>query len=81
MVVRDFHLERVAVFPHEANSKLVINSYAELTLSFGLQSFKAVPGRNAKIVQPPCRIQEKKLSQGCANQARRKRSGFSGQPQ
>jgi len=81
MVVGDFHLERVPIFPYEANSKLIIDSYAELTFPFGLQSLKTVPGRNAKVIQTSCRIQQKKLSQGRANQARRKFSGLAGQPQ
>jgi len=81
MVIRDFDVERVAVFPYEANPELIIDPYAELPFTFGLQSLKAVPRRNAKVIQSSCRIQQKKLSQGCANQARRKLSGPSGQPQ
>jgi len=81
MVIRDFDLERVAVFPHEANPELIINSYAGLPFTVGLQSLEAVPRGNAKVIQSSRRIQQKKLSQGCANQARRKLSGLSGQPQ
>jgi hypothetical protein len=81
MVVRDFDVERIAVFPYEANAKLIIDSYAELSLTFGLQGLEAVSRWNAKIVQSPCCIQQKKLSQGCTNQARRKLSGFASQPE
>jgi hypothetical protein len=81
MVVGNFDLECVAVFPDKANPELIIDPYAELTISFGLQNFQAVPGRNAKIVQSPRRVQEKKLSQGCANQARRKLPRLPGRPQ
>ena len=54
MVIRDFDVEHIAVFPYEANPELIIDSYAELSLTFGLQSLKAVPGWNAKVVQSSC---------------------------
>ena len=50
MVVRDFDVEHIAVFPHEANPELITDSYAELSLTFSLQSLKAVPRRHAKVV-------------------------------
>jgi hypothetical protein len=80
VVVRDFDVERIAVFPYEANPKLIIYSNAELPFTFGLQSLQTVSGRNAKIVQSSSCIQQKKLSQRYANQARRKLSGFASQP-
>lgn len=80
MVIRDFYVEHVTVFPYEAKPELIVDPYTELSLTFGLQSLKAVPGRNAKIVQSSCCIHQKKLSQGRANQARRKLPGFTGQP-
>jgi hypothetical protein len=38
MVVRDFNIEGIAVFPYEADPKLIIDAYAELPFTFGLQS-------------------------------------------
>ena len=57
MVIRYFNLERIAVFPYKTNSELIIDAYAELPLTFGLQSLQAVPRWNAKIVQSSGRVQ------------------------
>jgi hypothetical protein len=57
MVVRYFNLERIAIFPYETNTELIINTYAELPLTFGLQSLQAVPRWNAKVVQSSGRVQ------------------------
>jgi hypothetical protein len=37
MIVRDFDVERVTIFPQEANPELIIDSYAELAFTFALQ--------------------------------------------
>jgi hypothetical protein len=38
MIIRDFNVERIAFFPHKANPELIIDPYAELAFTFGLQS-------------------------------------------
>jgi hypothetical protein len=81
MIIRDLDVKSIAIFPCETNPKLIINSDAELALTICLQGLQAVAGRNSQVVQSSCRVQQKKLSQSWANQARRKLSGFSRQPQ
>jgi hypothetical protein len=81
MIIRDLNVKGIAILPREAEPNLVVNPDAELALPTCLQSFQTVARRHPQVVQSSCSVQQKKLSQGWANQAGRKLSGFSCQPQ
>jgi hypothetical protein len=81
MIIGYLDVQGIAIFPRETNPELIIDSDAELPLAFCLQSLQAVAGRSSQVVQSSGRVQQKKLSQGWPNQARRELSGFSCQPQ
>ena len=57
MIIYYFHVLRSVVNPLEANPPLIINANRILSLAVTLQRLQPVTGRNAKIVQSPCRHQ------------------------
>ena len=53
MVISNFDVKNVAIFPRKTNPELIINSDAQLPLSFCLQSLQTVAGWNPKVIQTP----------------------------
>ena len=51
MVVRQFNVERIAVFPTKTDSVLIVDSNAVLSNPVPLQAFKPIPRGNSQIVQ------------------------------
>jgi hypothetical protein len=64
MIVRYFHIMRVAAFPAKTQAPLIINANAPLPLSVSRQSFQSVAGRNAQVIDYLCRIDRLKLAPG-----------------
>lgn len=48
MVVGDFDVVRVAVFPSEANAPLAVNAYAVLAFAVAGEGFEVIAGRNSE---------------------------------
>jgi hypothetical protein len=61
VVIHNLNVMRIAVTPREADAPLVIDSNAIRPRAVSLQQFKLIPGRHAKILQPPCLMQVQKL--------------------
>jgi hypothetical protein len=55
---------RSSFIPYKAYAPLVVDPDRVLPLPIGLQSFKAIAWRHAKIAQHPRLIQETQFSQG-----------------
>ncbi len=66
MVVREFDDFSTAIFPHEANSPLIIDANAELTHSVTVQFFEPVPGRHTQVIQHFGGIEYQQFSQSCS---------------
>jgi hypothetical protein len=64
MVIRDFHLERVAVPPPKADAPLAVDPDAMLAPSVPLEFFQPVGRRDPKVVQEGGIGQHSKLSKG-----------------
>lgn len=58
MVIDDFDLVRMVVFPNEANSPLVVDTDRMLPVPVALQRFKPVAGRHAEIVESLGNVQQ-----------------------
>jgi hypothetical protein len=63
MVVDDFHIVGVAIPPHEADTRLIIDSDAVLALALALQSFQPVSGGDTQIIQRHGGMQQEELFQ------------------
>jgi hypothetical protein len=64
MVVSDFDLIGVAVFPYKADSPLVVDPYTVLALSIPRELLKPVTRWGTKVLQGLCPIQDGELSEG-----------------
>ena len=62
MIVHDLNLRRSCVRPNEADSPLVVDSDAVLTLSTAFQRFELIAWGRAKEVQSLSRMNLRKLS-------------------
>lgn len=62
MVVRDFYFVSVRGAPFEANSVLIVDSYAVLTLAIAAQLRQPVPGWDPQIVQRQSAIEHGQLA-------------------
>ena len=51
MVVDDFDLVRVSVFPDEADAPLVVDANAVLTFPFSAKRFEAISRRHSQVIQ------------------------------
>jgi len=51
MVIDNFDLVGSVLFPQEADSPLLVDSYAELVFSIPAQFFKTIRGRNSQVAQ------------------------------
>jgi len=63
MIIDNLDAEGIAVLPPKANTQPVVNSDAVLTRTILRQNFQMVAGRNAKIIQVRCPVDQKQLSQ------------------
>jgi hypothetical protein len=61
VVINDFNIARVAVVPKKTNSKLVVDSHAELPNPIALQCLKPITGQR-KITQRSSPMNRPKLS-------------------
>ena len=72
MVIHNFNLIRITIFPIKAEAIPVINANAVSTFPIAPEALKAVAGWNSEIAQGPCSIQDLQLlesrsSQICGN--------------
>jgi hypothetical protein len=63
MVVRQFNVESIAVFPTKTDSVLIVDSTAVLSNPVPLQEFKSIPRGNSQIVQIVCTVQNPQFPQ------------------
>jgi len=61
MIVNNHNVQRIAVFPAKADSPLIVDSDAVLSLAIAFQGFKTVSGRNPKILQLDCTVHIKQF--------------------
>jgi len=64
VVVDNLYVIGVSISPDEADSPLIVYSYAMLPLPVGGQSFKSIPWRNTEIVNRRTPVKHPKLSEG-----------------
>jgi hypothetical protein len=64
VIVGDFHIEGITVFPAEANPPLIVDPDAVLTLSIPGKPFEAIPGRHSQIGQGIGCVEHEELPQG-----------------
>jgi hypothetical protein len=57
MIVGQFHIMCVAVFPAEADSVLIVHTDAELSSPIASQRFEVVAGRNPQLIERPHAMQ------------------------
>ena len=74
MVIDDFNVGRTARGPSETDSKLLIDSDAELTLPVALQGLEAVAGRDPEVFQDVGLVQLIQATPGTGPEIRR--AGF-----
>ena len=61
MVVHDFHLIRISILPQEADTPLIVDPDAVLTLSIAAQRLQAIPGRNRQVTKLGCGMDLRQL--------------------
>lgn len=66
MIVGDFHIQGVAVFPVKANPPLIVYPDAVLTLPIPGQLFQPIPRRNSQIGQSIGGVKHEELLQSRA---------------
>lgn len=71
VIVNNFNLVGVSVFPDEAQAVTVVNANAVLSFTVAMQFLQAVSGGNAQIVQIGSGIQDEQFPQGNSLQIRR----------
>jgi hypothetical protein len=77
VVVRDFNIVRISIGPPEADSILIVDTYAMLTSAIALQRLQPIPREYQEIVEFACGIDHPKLLQSptCATLKRPTRAG------
>ena len=66
VVVDDLDVERIGGAPDEADAPLVVDADAVLSGPVALERLEAIAGRNAKVGEGVCCIQDHELSKGDA---------------
>ena len=66
MVVDDLDVEGIRAAPHEADSPLIVDSNAVLSLPRSLQRLEAISGRDTKILQGDGPVQKQQFPARCA---------------
>jgi hypothetical protein len=64
MVIHDFDIKHLSIFPNKAHAPLVVDAYAPLPLAIGFQRFQPIPRRNTQIVQARCPMHHQQLALG-----------------
>jgi hypothetical protein len=64
MIIHDFDLLSAGIGPSETDPELVVDPDAVLSFPVAFKSFQAIPGRDAKVLQPPGYFQLPKLTPG-----------------
>jgi hypothetical protein len=62
VVVYDFNIVGIGVFPGEADAPLVIDADAVLPFSITLQSFQMIARRLLQVLQVPCAVEIEQLA-------------------
>ena len=62
MVIDDFHIKGILFAPHEANTPLIIDTYAVLSCSIARQLLKPIRRRNPQRIELRSRRKHLKLS-------------------
>jgi hypothetical protein len=65
MVIHNFHIAHIAIFPSEANSPLTIDANAVLPLTVAFQRFKLIAGRLPEILKGSDTMQIEQLRRAC----------------
>lgn len=63
MVINDLDIEGISIVPYEADSPLVVYSYAVLAFPGTFQLFKVIARRNLQVVETDGSMYLKQLSQ------------------
>lgn len=69
MVVHDFHLIRISIFPQEADTPLIVDPDTVLTLSIAAQRLQAIPRRNRQVTKLGCGMDLRQLPLSDAHKA------------
>jgi hypothetical protein len=56
MIINDFHVMRIAVYPAEADSPLIVDPNAILTGAIAREFFQSIAWRHAQVVERLRRI-------------------------
>lgn len=64
MIIDNLNLLRSTIAPCEANAPLVVDADAVLPASVALERFKAIPGRDAQVVQADGCVEHIQFAQG-----------------
>ena len=66
MVVSDFHIVRLSVFPREADAPLAVDSDTVLPFAVSAQRFQSITWRKSQVVQAFGGLKEQQLPQSTA---------------
>jgi hypothetical protein len=66
MVIRDFHVVSIWSTPNEADSVLIVDSYAVLPLPVTVQLFQPISGWNLQVIQREGTIKHGQFAPGYA---------------
>ncbi len=78
MIVNDFYVINVVPMPHKADSILVVDANAVLTLPTAFEFLQAITRRRFQVLEVDCGIEQGKFALGHARRWRT--SGFTGGP-
>jgi hypothetical protein len=82
MIIRNFDLERVVIFPNKTDPILIVDPYRKLVIPITLHRFKTVARCCPQILQPRCRFEQLKFTKRRPSKRRRWiAAGCSRQPQ
>jgi len=62
VIVDDFNIERVVVYPAKTNSPLLVDSNTPLSFAIASQGFEVIRGRNSKVVERDRPMQHSEFS-------------------
>ena len=65
MIIRDFHVVSVAVFPTETDAPLLVDANAVLAVTVAPESFQTISGGNTEVLQVGGRVQHQEFTEGC----------------
>ncbi|KPF65872.1 hypothetical protein IP69_16905 [Bosea sp. AAP35] len=77
MVIRDFDVMGIAIFPDEANPELVVDRYCVLTCAVTLQGMKSIARRGLEVVEADGAMKHSELAACYGHQVGEKALGLS----